>query len=98
MPTKDEMTAALERAEIAGHAAQKAIDARDAKQAPPLIYEVLTHTLDALALCARAGELNALQNLAPNVTYYVRVLTALAADPFDAVQRIGLGSSIGVGE
>lgn len=94
--TQENITAALERAEVASAAAQKAIDARDIKQAPALIYEVLGLTLEALTLCARAGQLNALDNLVPNVTFYVRVLNALNADPFDAVRKIGIGSSLSV--
>lgn len=70
-------------------------DARDAKQAPGLISETLVHTLEALALAARAGQLSVLQNLTPSVTFYVKVLTKLAADPFDGVNAISIGSSIG---
>lgn len=90
------LTQALERAEVASTAAQRAVDARDAKQAPGLIYETLVHTLEALALAARAGQLGVLQNLTPNAVFYVKVLTALNVDPFDAVRGIGIGSSIGV--
>lgn len=90
------ITKALERAETAGQASNKAIEARDAKQAPALIYETLTLTLEALAMCARAGRLNPLENLLPNAIYYVRVIQALEVSPFDAVKKIGLGSSIGV--
>ncbi len=88
------INAALERAEVSAQVAQRAIDARDTKSAPALIEETLAHTLDALALCARDGRLNVLENLLPNAVYYVRVLGALNADPFDAVRKIGCGSSI----
>lgn len=90
------ITEALMRAETAGQAADKAMDARDAKQAPALLFETLSLTLEALAMCARAGQINALENLLPNAVYYVRVIQALSVSPFDAVKKIGIGSSIGV--
>ncbi len=89
------ITEALNLAEVSSAAAQKAIDARDINHAPPLIYETLAHTLEAMALAARHGELGVLQNLMPSATFYVKVLTKLAADPFDGVNAIDIGSSIG---
>lgn len=86
---------ALERAIVSGQAAEKAIEARDSKQAPALVYETLHMTLEALALCARAGQLNSLQNLLPNAVYYVRVLNAFDKSPFDEIEKISIGSSVG---
>ncbi len=96
MPTQEQIAAAFERAEIAHRAAEKAIDARDAKQAPPLIYETLVHTLEAMTMCARAGVLNPLENITPSVTFYVRVLQLIAEAKFDDVAKLKIGSSIGV--
>lgn len=94
--TQQQITEALERAEVAAQATDKALEAHDAKQAPALIYETLTLTLEALALCARAGQINPLENLLPNAVFYVRILQTLSADPFTAVSKLKIGSSVGV--
>lgn len=95
---QDQITQALERCETAHAAAEAAIIAKDAKQAPPLVFEALAVTLDALALCSRANVINPIENLLPSAVYYVRLLQTLAIDPFDLAQRLTVGSSIGVGE
>lgn len=96
LTTNDDLTAALYRAEEASRAADAAITARDASQAPALIRETLALTLEALAMSARVGALNPLENLLPNAVYYVRLLQVFEASPFDAIAKVKIGSSIGL--
>jgi hypothetical protein len=93
--TEKKLTDALERAEHASAAAQRAIDARDIEAAPALISETLLHTLEVLSLATSAGQLRILQNLAPSVVFYVKLLTKLDGSVFDGIESIKAGSVIG---
>ncbi len=93
--TETTISKALERAELASAAAQRAIDAKDIECAPALISETLVHTLEVLTLAARAGQLGILQTLAPSVVFYVKVLTKLEGSVFDGIDAIKIGSTIG---
>lgn len=99
MKTKNrkQLEAVLERATVAAMAADKAVETRDLKRAAPAVRQVLKLTCEAMALCSPA-QLNVLQNLMPNAVFYTRVLSELAVDPFDAVARLKIGSSIGVAQ
>lgn len=84
----------LERATVAAIAADKAVESRDLKRAIAAVSKCNALTCEALALGSAQGQLNMVQNLMPNAVFYTRVLSELAVDPFDAVARLKIGSSI----
>ncbi len=89
-----QLEATLERATLASVEAEKAVEARDLKRAIAAVSKCNALTCEALAMGSAQGQLGMVQNLMPNAVYYTRVLSELSVDPFDAVSRLTIGSSI----
>ena len=91
------LEATLERAATASVEAEKAVASRDLRRAIKAVSKVNAITCAALALGAQQNKLGLVQNLMPNAVYYTKVLSELSVDPFEAVERLRVGSSIMAG-